>query len=415
MSWTAPSDLKAQVLRLWDRGALLRPLVAGEPNFPLRLTLKVPSAAELTERFDAVRAWVADLGRMPHVRIEWREVNHRVLGAQRLPQSAWVDTLESALALCGRRSEAARFRQMLDVTRSELPALLDWLGKRPLQAIDLAPHWPHLLAVVKWLAAHPRPGVYLRQVDITGVHSKFIEAHRAVLQELLDLVLPAEAVDSEQAGVARFCARYGFLDKPARIRFRVLDERIRLVNGATRPDVTLDAASFAKLAVPARRVFVTENETNFLAFPNADESLVVFGAGYGWEALAQASWLNRCTVHYWGDIDTHGFAILDQLRTRLEHVESFLMDRETLAAHEMLWGEEADQVRHDLPRLTPVECELFDALRDNRIRPNLRLEQERVGFQWLATALENLSEGPSVAVRASSGFLDSDLTTSSNT
>ena len=33
-----------------------------------------------------------------------------------------------------------------------------------------------------------------------------------------------------------------------------------------------------------------------------------------------------------GDIDTHGFAILDTLRARFDHVESFLMDRDTLMA-----------------------------------------------------------------------------------
>ena len=96
------------------------------------------------------------------------------------------------------------------------------------------------------------------------------------------------------------------------------------------PDVTLDAESFADLDIPVRRVFITENETNFLAFPPACEAIVIFGAGYGWDALATAHWLARCGIHYWGDIDTHGFAILDQLRARFEHVESFLMDRDNL-------------------------------------------------------------------------------------
>jgi hypothetical protein len=31
---------------------------------------------------------------------------------------------------------------------------------------------------------------------------------------------------------------------------------------------------------------------------------------------------------------------------------------------------------------------LFDELRDHRIRPRLRLEQERVAFGWLQAALE---------------------------
>ncbi|PMX97712.1 Wadjet anti-phage system protein JetD domain-containing protein, partial [Pseudomonas sp. GW460-13] len=76
-------------------------------------------------------------------------------------------------------------------------------------------------------------------------------------------------------------------------------------------DVTLDADSFATLRPGVSRVFMTENETNFLAFPEAADSLVIFGAGYGFSLLAKATWLSQCKLHYWGDIDTHGFAILD--------------------------------------------------------------------------------------------------------
>lgn len=63
------------------------------------------------------------------------------------------------------------------------------------------------------------------------------------------------------------------------------------------------------------------------------------------------------------------------------------MDRDTLNAHEPQWGEEPDPVRHDLARLTKEERALFDDLRDNRIPKNLRLEQERLGFQWVDDAL----------------------------
>jgi hypothetical protein len=394
MSWTTASDLKAQLRRLWERGELLRPLVTGEIGFPLRLRLKGPGSSELAERFETVRAWIAELVRVPSIRIAWREVNHRVLGPQRLPETVWVDRLDDALALIGKRGDAARFARSVTLARSRQPALLDWLAKRPLQAVALADDWERLLAVVDWLRRHPRPGIYIRQVDIPGIHSKFIEAHRGVLSELLDLALPAEAVDAEQVGVGRFAARYGFLDKPNRIRFRLLDEGISLLPGPARPDIALDAESFARLDIPVRRVFITENETNFLAFPHAAGSLVVFGAGYGWDTLARAGWLERCTLHYWGDIDTHGFAILDQLRHRFGRVGSFLMDRATLLEHRAFWGEEQDQVVHDLPRLTEEERNLFDDLRDNRIRKGLRLEQERVGFGWVEAALGRILAAP---------------------
>lgn len=391
MSWTTPRELKSQLLRRWDRGELLRPLVTGETIFPLRLVLKGPNSSDLSERFEAVRAWMAELLAAPHIRIEWRDARHRVQGRQRLPAQIWVDSLDLASILLGKRRDVARFSWLVDVTRTAAPALLPWLAKRPLQAIDLADQWLRLIAVMQWLIEHPRPGVYLRQVDVPGVHSKFIEAHRPVLSELLDLALPAEAIRSDRTGVGQFAIRYGFLDKPVRIRFRVLDERIRLFSGGIHPDVALDADSFAKLDLQVRRVFITENETNFLAFPLARDAIVVFGAGYGWEALSRAKWLTGCSIHYWGDIDTHGFAILNQLRGHFDHVGSFLMDRDTLNAHEAHWGEECDRVFHDLPRLTVEERRLFDDLRGDRIRNNLRLEQERIGFHWVIDSLSSLN------------------------
>jgi len=396
-AWSTPANLKTQLERLWQRGDLLRAQLTGEPNFPLRLSLKSPTSPDLVDHFDAVRSWIAALSATPHLRIDWRETRHRLLGTQRLPTAAWIDTLDDALAMLGKRSAAEHFQQVIQQSRTEQPALLQWLQRRPLQALDLAEIWPHLLAVVAWLQQHPRPALYLRQVDIPGIHSKFIEAHRGVLGELLDLALPAEAINASASGSSQFNARYGFLDKPPRIRFRLLDPQIKLLPTKDEPghqpaDISLDAETFASLDTPIRHVFITENETNFLAFPAAAKSIVIFGAGYGWDALAKADWLHRCTIHYWGDIDTHGFAILDQLRRRFEHVESFLMDRTTLLMHASMWGEEANPIIHDLPHLSPAESELFDDLRDNRIQTGLRLEQEYVGFDHVLSTVSALTK-----------------------
>jgi len=155
-------------------------------------------------------------------------------------------------------------------------------------------------------------------------------------------------------------------------------------------DVTLTQADFAQLKLPVQRVFVTENEINFLAFPPVTDSVVIFGAGYGFDALADAAWLQRCTVFYWGDIDTHGFAILDQLRAHLPHVQSLLMDQATLLAHRAQWVTEPQPLLRDLPRLTPHETALFNDLRDNRLQTRLRLEQERISFGWISLALQQI-------------------------
>jgi hypothetical protein len=402
MNWTTPTDLRAQVQRLWDRGDLLRAAVSDAVPWPLRLTLKAPSAADLSDRFEAVRDWVRTIADIPHVRIEWREWNHRVQGTQRLPAAVRVNSLQDALAFIGKVRQAQRFDMLWQQTAPVQPALLAWMSRRPLQALDLADRWERLLAVVEWLQVHPRPSVYLRQVDAPGVDSKFIEAHRGVLTEMLDSALPPEAVDARASGVAQFARRFGFLDKPVRIRFRLLDPVLPSLPGChalpgVLPDITLDAASFAALALPVEQVFITENETNLLAFPEVARAIVVFGAGYGWEALARAAWLHRCRLHYWGDIDTHGFAILDQLRGHFPHAASFLMDRETLLAHRSHWGEEPKPARHDLSRLTTEEAAVYDDLRFDRLQSRLRLEQERIGYGWVCDRLASIPSGALVS------------------
>lgn len=390
MNWTGPRELHAQLQRCWNRGDLLAGMVSGESIFPRRLTLKGPTSVQMSEHFDTVRAWIVELSTLPHYRVEMREVRHRVIGANEIPAAVWVDTLDDVLVILGKRREAKRFETLIGRTRERQPMLLEWITRKPLKALELANVWDRLLDVVEWVKLHPRPGVYLRQIDIPGVDSKFIEAHRGVLLQWLDVVLPAEVVDTTASGMSGFASRYGFRDKPQRIRLRALDPAHALLQGAVDADITLDAESFACLAPTVLRVFITENEINYLAFPSVPDSLLIFGAGYGFEVLAHAAWLTRCQVFYWGDIDTHGFAILDQLRAYLPHAHSLLMDRDTLLAFEAQWGKEGKQTLRDLSRLNAEECAMYDDLRDNRLCPNLRLEQERIGFGWVEKALADL-------------------------
>lgn len=388
--WTTPKELKSQVTRLWERGVLLHDRVSGISRFPLRLACKLPASTDITNHFEQVRAWTTDLSNTQPLRVEWKDVQHRVQGLQRLPIGVWIDTMQDALKWIGKANDWERFSGIVELTEGTCPALLPWLGKRPLQALALAENWQRLLALVEWLQRHPRPGIFLRQVDVPGVPTKFIEAHRNILAELCDLALPSGCVDLSKTGTSQFTARYGFLDKPIRIRFRLLDPRIRTLAGTTCPDITLDNDNFSKLSLDVQRVIITENEINFLALPELRGSMAIFGAGYGWNALAKAQWLTRCEIYYWGDIDTHGFAILNQLRGHFGHVKSLMMDRATLEAHAALWGKEDKPQSAELSLLTSEERDLYDDLRFNYLREGLRLEQEHIGFDWVRGRLDQL-------------------------
>ena len=71
-----------------------------------------------------------------------------------------------------------------------------------------------------------------------------------------------------------------------------------------------------------------------------EDGVVIWGKGFEVDRVGRLPWLADVEVVYWGDIDTHGFAILDRLRAWLPQTRSVLMDRETLLAHRDRWGTE---------------------------------------------------------------------------
>jgi hypothetical protein len=391
-NWTTPESIRAQMERYWNSGKLLACVAGTGLAFPIRLPLRGPASRELSEQFDAVRSWITQLERFAKTptqrgyRVVMREVNHRVLGANTVPTEIWIDSIDDGLAVVGKQREAQRFKLLHDQTSHQLPALLPWVVMYPLRALELANEWTRLMEVTLWLQQHPRPRIYLRQIDLPGIDSKFIEQHKTVLRELFDLALAESAIDASTSGQAAFARRYGFREKPVLLRFRILDEGKRMFRAGDN-DISVTSETFAHLDLDVDRVFITENEINFLAFPPVADAAVVFGSGYGFQSLSRASWMRSRAIHYWGDIDTHGLAILDSLRAYFKHARSFLMDRETLLVHRDHWIVEAQPVLRDLERLTQDEQSLFDDLRHNRLGQCVRLEQEKIGFGWLNTAL----------------------------
>ncbi|MEW6282189.1 MAG: DUF2220 domain-containing protein, partial [Candidatus Eremiobacterota bacterium] len=153
-------------------------------------------------------------------------------------------------------------------------------------------------------------------------------------------------------------------------------------------DLSLLRDEFAAYVPSLERVFITENEVNLLAFPRLSNSLVIFGSGYSIETLDRAEWLKSREIYYWGDIDTHGFSILDRLRGHFPHTRAILMDRPTLLEHRPYWVREKKPTSVALHRLTPEEAELYADLVTGRYGQGVRLEQEMVRFPWVHRALE---------------------------
>lgn len=388
-SWTSPEDLRSQLQRLWEKGRLLSSDEA-LPVFPLRLPLRGPAAGDLGARFGDARAWVQLWARQEArhgLSLEWRAINSREIGRNSLPAAVLFKNRNKALVWIGKRQAGRDYDRLQTEILELFPALRGWLQRRPLQALALKDQWPRLLAVLQWLRLHPRPGLYIRQLELPGVDTKFIESHKKVLTELLDMVLAPAQINDSSRGVSGFETRYGFRAKPAQVRFRLLDSALYLHGLA---DLQVPAEDFARLALSIERVFITENDINGLAFPDVPRALVVFGLGYGLDSLKSAGWLADTAIHYWGDIDSHGFAMLDQLRSYFPRTRSLLMDRATLLAHDTLWGCESTPTRKSLHRLNAEEQALYQDICCDRLAPSLRLEQERIGFACLLEALRGL-------------------------
>ncbi|MBU6454079.1 MAG: hypothetical protein KGS72_20030 [Cyanobacteria bacterium REEB67] len=390
MTWTTPVDIKAQIQKLWDNGDILGSIARNENVFPRRLKLKCPTTQEYTNRFDETRKWADNLNSIKQCRIEYEEINHRVLGKNNFPKQIWIDDLEQAASLIGKRTDLAQFRKLIETINQRQPLLIPWFARRPMLGLELDDRLPQLLAIVESLMQRPRPGIYLRQLSIEGVHSKFIENNRGVLSEWLDILLKPETIEDGARGVGQFNRRYGFRDKSQRVRFRILDKSLNLLKGDNDQDISVDIECFDGLDPPIKTVFITENEVNYLAFTTLPGSMVIFGAGYGLGFLSHATWLQKCRVFYWGDIDTHGLAILNSARAHFPQLKSILMDKATLMAHKHFWSTEPRQhLAQDLNNLDADESALFSDLKEQVAGNNVRLEQEFINWDYAWTIIQS--------------------------
>ncbi|RBG30260.1 DUF2220 domain-containing protein, partial [Xanthomonas oryzae] len=149
-------------------------------------------------------------------------------------------------------------------------------------------------------------------------------------------------------------------------------------------DITAPIAQIAALRLPVRRVLIVENRETGLACESLPGTLVLMARGYAVEYVSNIGWLRELPLYYWGDIDTHGLAILHRLRTHAPHTTAVLMNEATLqATPRALWGHERRPHRAQrLAALSIQEQRLYADLRGGRFGPSPRLEQERIAWDY---------------------------------
>jgi hypothetical protein len=221
-----------------------------------------------------------------------------------------------------------------------------------------------------WLLAHPDSGLYLRELPIVGVDTKWLETRKGLVLALLGRL-------RGQRLAADLHAACGLRRAPPTVRLKVLCPRLREATaGLTHLEAPVP--ELARLPLRPRVALVLENQTTGWALPDVPGAVAFIGLGHAVALLADIAWLRDVPVVYWGDLDTHGLVILARARRALGRVHPVLMDEATLLRYREFWVRESPHPPAELPEWTAAERAVFQALRARRWGEHVRLEQERL-------------------------------------
>lgn len=385
MKLLRPENVKDWLVRRYNNQH--RAWLEGAGVWPLSVPLGVPSEAEVAADLAGVRTWVASWGLWSGVgQLSTQERQWSRLGSQTLPVSIALDSPEQVAVWCGQERRWLRAKARYE----EVLAKWEQLRTRPglakhydLLADYSEPDFRRLLDCLTWFLSEPESGLYVRQLPVVGVDTKWVEKRTGVITDLLGLLRGT-------IGGADFYEATGLRRLPHRVRMRVLCPELRRAIRGLR-DVEAPVADLAALSWTPRAVLIVENHESGVALPDLAGVVAFVGMGHSVAALAAIPWLVGLPSVYWGDIDTHGIAILERARKVLPGLRSVLMDEDTLLAFkELAVQEPAQHVEAELAELTASERELFAGLRAGAWGTKLRLEQERIPWAHVVQALQGV-------------------------
>jgi len=362
----------------------------GSQDFwPMEINLDIPTERDALRQQDAVRTWISawKLWRGSGVLV-WTERHWHSLGVQTVPQKLILNSPMDAVSLIGEAEAWSRAVERYKTLVQRWPALIDVLPKyyNVLANSDDA-NFLRITGMLSWICANPNTGLYPRQIPVAGIDSKWLESHKGLISELVSAI---QGTGEQGINGRDFFKVCGLKPQPQLIRMRILDPEIRSRFGGL-GDICVPREEAADLDIKPTHVFIVENLQTGLAFEDLSGSVVIMALGYGVEVLGRIMWLHPARCVYWGDIDTHGFAILNRARTYLPSLETVLMDEPTLFAHRDLWVQEKEQsASSELPLLTKSEHELFLSLKNNTFGQQVRLEQERICWDTAWKAIQDI-------------------------
>lgn len=327
---------------------------------------------------DWTRQW-RDAGSSDVVQVVWGIRQWPSIGAQEVPERLVIVGADALAAFAGHgpRREWAVMSARAAIVRDRFTGGVDDEVTSALAAVvrthaaTLAGYsdaeFGELLDVLAWLLAHPLSGRRVRELPIRGIHTKWLERHRRVTEDVYRAL-------TGRSGL-------GLAESQSLIRVRFLDPGIR-PSGLT--DVAMPLWQLAALDVEPSTVYVFENLETVLAMPELEGAVVVHGGGYAVGRLASVPWIREGRVVYWGDLDSDGFRILNDLRIGCPDAVSLLMDPSAVERYRDLAVPESRAASGSFELLTAQEEAARVLLRE---LGGLRIEQERTPWEDALRAL----------------------------
>lgn len=431
-------------------------------SYPYSISVSPPNSQLMLKNLGAVRRWQEQYENSP-----WKKhlvkvtVNHRILGEQRLitklqfnqpyelehfihsfyakkvkdtmPLESWQDfggpdqvrrgSFTAFYSLCHLVSVPLHHSLIISspAFAYRLSGIQQFLSSKAQLAASYGYDFLVAMQFVDFLAALPKtPYLYPRQFALPHMHTKFIEQHYALLDQMLSCCLPVQRqlcyvepayaktdiVSSESLATnviedthtesdtnnteveaetkvsnlcepstlqvlvpsqevsssldelsgkpwQRFMLRWGFKQKSELVRIRSLDPaRIfwldpqqGFANLSSRQSelyIELNRLDDWGELKELKHIIICENEICYLSLPQISHSIAIWGSGYKAAILGRLNLLRKVDVLYWGDLDTHGFAILNQLRMSLATHNSSMVSTHSPTAGERI-GKDADK------------------------------------------------------------------------
>ncbi|MGH3758612.1 Wadjet anti-phage system protein JetD domain-containing protein [Actinophytocola sp.] len=372
------NDIRRRLNRTWA-GDLTGATTSWPHQFPLGATTKTELEAGWRTTYQPlIRQW-RDWARAHPVLLH-TQPKRVYTTTQDIPTHVEVADLDAAATLAGggEITQLTRARERLQLVGSRFPQVLDLA--RLIRATDdyLDVDFALLLTAAAWFRTNDAAGYTPRQVPVPGVHAKWLNTHQPHIlmltgRDSLDL-LPRH---------------------PARIHFTYLDPTY-LATGARHHDSATVGDTFTPPYDPTV-ILISENKDTAIHFPPIKGGIAVEGAGFGGRTAAAFPWLTSVpNLYYWGDIDAHGYEILNGWREDGLNVTSILMDSTTYDIYAS-YGTNTDQNGNPLklgkpkllPQLTPDEQEVYNRLADPAFPGHRRIEQERIPLQVAVDTLKS--------------------------